>query len=507
MEKRIDEYLKHFGDEFISKEIEEYAVEVALKHSRYVFTKRRGKKQFGYCTYCKSEFETPGLKHKEKYVCPNCNSEVEVRASGISRKYMFDEAYFIFFEKSKVDKGVVIAKGIWADKSYKEDYKESIIKYKVNALYIFEIGNPVMLINWSWDGDIKYFRTTSSCYPVNVQSFNASYNTNLESLESSIKGTPYQYSMYKEYCQNENVIRYLELYSKYPRIEDLTKLGFSELIETKLWKEQTYSSINWNGKSVFKMLRLNRDEFKKLREYEGRKSPCFVKLVQINTKEKNKLSLNQLKDLERIVASDFTNFKTMLKYASLYKVNKYVMKQEKNYINKFHRGLLGVISDWKDYIEDCKKLNMNIKDDSIMFPPNLYEAHQNTIKKIKYKENKALDEKIKKREPLVNAKYLFEDSDYIIRAAESSKEIIDEGTDLHHCVGGYTKKHAEGETNILFIRKKNNIDKPYFTMEIRNNKIIQIRGIRNCEPDKMLSKFIDKFKRFKIEKVKNKNVA
>ena len=508
MENEINKYLEHFGKEIITKEIEEYAVEEALKHSRYIFTERRGKKQYGYCTYCKNEFETEGLKHKTKSICPHCGSEVEVRSSGRGRKYMFDESYFVHFEKSKIDKDVIIAKGIAADKSYKGDYKESTIKYYIKALYIFEINNPVMLINQWWGNDIKNFRKTGSIYPITINSINCMYSTNLNSLDKAIENTPYKYSMYRHYSDGPEVIRYLGLYSKYPKIEELTKLGFDELVEAKLWGNQTYSTVNWNGNTVFKMLKVNRAELKELRAFEMRKTALFIKLYQLNSKEKNKLSLEELKNLEMHVEGNYyESFKDILKYTSLYKANKYIKKQEKSYVNRFYRGLLGVIKDWKDYIEDCKKLKMDITKEGVLFPKDLYTAHQNTIKQIKYQEDKALDEKMKKREEEINKKYYFEDKDYIIRAVKSTKEIIDEGATLHHCVGGYAKNHAEGRTNILLIREKRNINRPYYTMEIKNNKIVQVRGLRNCDPDKKLNKFLDEFKALKIEKVKSKKIA
>ena len=76
---------------------------------------------------------------------------------------------------------------------------------------------------------------------------------------------------------------------------------------------------------------------------------------------------------------------------------------------------------------------------------------------------------------------------------------------MHHCVGGYSKSHANGKTNILVIREKNNIDKPFYTMEINRNVIIQVRGKRNCPPTEELNNFLDEFKKLKINKSKNKN--
>lgn len=527
MENEINGYLKHFGKELITKEIEEYATEVALKDSRYMFIERRGKErysidplslkkvrlgkqQYGYCTYCNKEYETEGLEHNGRIICPGCGSKVKIKSSGISRKYLWDSAYFVHYEKSKIDKNVIVAKGIYTSRTYKGDYKNIKNYYKVEALYIFEIKNPVMLTNDTWgeQKNIKWRKRQRIYSLENIYSGRIYKGTNLESIENAIKDTPYQYSMYEKYKNcGEDSLKYFELFSKYPRVEDLTKLGFEEIIKTKLFNGQTHNAINWRGKTVFKMLKVNKAELKELIAFSGGKDTYFLKLYQLNSNQKNKVSLDDLKEIERQTECNPGPFKEILRYTTFYKASKYIKKQEELYTKKFYRRFTGVVTDWKDYIEDCKKLKMDITKESVLFPSDLYKAHQNTIKQVKYQADKLLDEKMKKREEAINKKYYFEDKDYIIRAVKNTKEIIDEGATLHHCVGGYADKHAKGETNILVIREKKNIDKPYYTIEIKNNKIIQVRGLRNCAPGKKLNRFLDKFKALKIEKSKNKIVA
>lgn len=526
MENEIKDYLKNFGKNLITKEIKEFAIEEALKHSRYMFIERRGKyrysydplteekislgkQQYGYCTYCNKEYETEGLKHNQETMCPGCGSTVKVKSSGISRKYLRDRAYFVHYEKSKIDKEVIVAKGIYVSRDYSGDYKKIVSDYTVEALYIFEIKNPIMLTKSFWNMQKREYvwGIRQKVFPLNDFS-GIIRRTNIESIEKSIKDTPYQYSMYKEYLSySEDSLKYFELFSKYPRIEDLTKLGFKNLIETKLCNRPNYSAIYWRGKTVFKMLKINRSELKELREFDGRKSAYFLKLYQLNSKEKNKLRLDELKNLEMQTEYNPNKLQEILKYTTMYKAFKYIQKQEELYIKKFYRAFLGVINDWIDYLRDCKKLELDIRKESVLFPKDLYKAHQNTIKQVKYQENKSLDEKIKQREEVINKKYYFEDKNYIIRAVKSIKEIIDEGATLHHCVGGYAKSHARGSTNILLIREKKNLNKPYYTMEIQNNRIVQVRGLRNCDPGKKLNKFLDQFKALRIEKSINKKIA
>ena len=51
----------------------------------------------------------------------------------------------------------------------------------------------------------------------------------------------------------------------------------------------------------------------------------------------------------------------------------------------------------------------------------------------------------------------------------------------------------------MFIRKKENPDKPYYTVEIVNDTVIQVRGLNNCQPDKKVTKFIEDFKNAKLK--------
>lgn len=85
-------------------------------------------------------------------------------------------------------------------------------------------------------------------------------------------------------------------------------------------------------------------------------------------------------------------------------------------------------------------------------------------------------------------KFEYADDNFPIVVPEEMNKITKEGVYLHHCVGGYISRVAEGRTNILFLRKNENIDIPFFTIEVNNhNEVIQIHGLYNRwlgnEPD------------------------
>ncbi len=77
-------------------------------------------------------------------------------------------------------------------------------------------------------------------------------------------------------------------------------------------------------------------------------------------------------------------------------------------------------------------------------------------------------------------KFNYSDADFTIRLPEKLSEIVNEGSSLRHCVGGYTQNHAEGHTTIMFLRRNDDPTTSFYTIEIRNdNSIQQIHGFGN----------------------------
>lgn len=110
-----------------------------------------------------------------------------------------------------------------------------------------------------------------------------------------------------------------------------------------------------------------------------------------------------------------------------------------------------------------------IEDEERRMVWNMKEAERR-----KYLENKMKE--IDEERALMN----YEDDKYLIRIPNNLTEIVIEGSTLRHCVGGYTERHARGNTTIMFLRRKDCPDIPFYTIELDNNKnIVQIHGYGN----------------------------
>ena len=504
VDTRNKEYTDHFSEE-ISDGVKEYAIEEAFRFSRYIFTRKDKQQQYGFCTHCEAEFKTYSLKHNEETTCPNCRSKVMVRSGGMGRKYMIDTVYFVFYEKSTKDPNVLIARGIQAQRDYRYDYTRVKTHYFLIAMYVFDaIKGQSTMLKKNYYGD-RFERTSSICSlasPFEQRGARVSYSR--ESIAAAIKDTPFKYSTWDSYYCGD-MVKFFELYTKYPIIEYLTKEGYEVLVRSKLVGALTYRTINWRGKTIFKILKINKQDLKQIKAQKTNVTFSFLKVFQDARKRNWDLTIEETIEVATEYLNYYDSLLNALKYSSMKKLINYFSKQYNNYniskTGKHYFGKGSVLTTFRDYITDCILLEMDTTKDQVIFPKDLYIAHQNTIKQIKMQKDERLDLLIKNRVKLLE-KYAFQCNGLAIRPAESSDELIKEGASLSHCVGTYADRYAKGETDIFFIRKVSELDKPYYTIEIRKDKILQVHGKNNRSPSVDVQEFIKAFTTKKLTKKK-----
>ncbi|MGG4456876.1 PcfJ domain-containing protein [Brevibacillus porteri] len=506
-ESILAEFSQHFSTK-MSQDMVDYVTEVVFKWSRYIFTWRQGKQQYGYCTHCKHEFKTNGLKHNKRSKCPECQSSCEVKASGLGRKNMVDVAYFVYYEKSLINPHAIVARGIYVARDYSQDFRKTETVFKVVALYVFEPGNSRMISRYAYYapsdpdgmGIVGYWEQRKTVRSqVNTAMRNIASYCSQDSIKDAVKGTPFQYSTWESY-KNWDMVEFFDLYAKYPCIEYLTKLGMKELVTAKLGGYQTHGAIHWRGSSLSSVLRLPK---RAIKEVVAQKiSSATLRLYQLSFKDKSNFSLKEIKDMNYNL--HVSEVQKILKYTTFRKMHAYVQKQyQRKNANKRYRAAYQVLHTWRDYINDCVELEMDLRQDSILFPSDLHKAHQDTIAKVKSQADALLNEKIRRRAKSLE-NYRFEANGFILRPAQDANEVIREGNALHHCVGSYARKYGNGRTNIFVIRKTSNPDDPFYTMEVKGNRIIQTYGFKHCLPNKEVKAFIDAFEQEKLTIKQNK---
>jgi len=156
--------------------------------------------------------------------------------------------------------------------------------------------------------------------------------------------------------------------------------------------------------------------------------------------------------------------------------------------------------DYSDYLDQCKQLRYNTKDTAICFPHNFEAMHERLSATIEYQHDKAVRAEFTKH--IEERKQLeFSDGNLMIVQPKQLSDIAYEGKALSHCVGGYAERHAKGALSIMFIRKKSEPDKPYYTMEVSaDGKIVQVRGKRNIAPGEDVDTLIKDYMAY-LEKI------
>ena len=133
---------------------------------------------------------------------------------------------------------------------------------------------------------------------------------------------------------------------------------------------------------------------------------------------------------------------------------------------------------WADYVRMLRDLDCDLTDKHLIFPNSLKREHDKAARKITQVKDEKLNAVFRER-AASNDKYAWENDEFKVLIPHDISELYEEGRKLSHCVGTYGKVVAEGRSVVAFIRKATDVDTPLCTIEIRQNAIVQARGMSN----------------------------
>lgn len=313
-------------------------------------------------------------------------------------------------------------------------------------------------------------------------------------IEETLQGTLMQYADLKGYLEentrrSKNAVHFLEYHAKYPVMEFLWKGGYHGIIHEKVWgmTKENRNAIRWQREQLRECFRFP-IRLLKLKKPQNWTLDDIAKLSALWESRGNSLTEKEVIALfESCIEA--SSIKRALPYAGVLKILHYIEKQagEPCYI----RGEAGI---YRDYLRECEQLGLDLREKEILFPKNLREAHNRTTAQIEFEKNKADQEKFQKAVEKLE-KFAWQKGELFIRPARAQEELQYEGTALHHCVGSYAKRMANGETAIFFVRRAEEPDKPYFTLELQNKRVLQCRTEHNSsyEREPEIKAFVDEW--------------
>lgn len=298
-----------------------------------------------------------------------------------------------------------------------------------------------------------------------------------------------QYSAIKLYTSKialADIIGYLALYNMHPIVEILLKAGLDRFVHS-MAKYGWDGHLDESGKGIPDVLGIDKQKLSLLKKHHGSRT-----LLNIMRYEKNN-SLNWNEVTELWLAefySDTGSYDFFAPYMTAAKFIHYVNKNVTENNTRVHE----TVKMYVDYLSMRARLGYDMDNTVFLFPRDMRASHDRLVEE----QNKQLQDQRKEEKeqkyPMIRKNYKrlynlyhYEYGDYQIRPCKSASEIIDEGRLQHHCVGGdnYLKKHNDGQTYILVLRKKDDPDAPFVTVEIsKDRRVLQWYGAYDRKENK-----------------------
>lgn len=274
---------------------------------------------------------------------------------------------------------------------------------------------------------------------------------------------------------------------KHPCIEYLSKLALFRLLDERQDLILSYTnSVNWNGRNLCEVLGITKNLLT-IAIIADVPSKSLKILQQVSCAGKT-ISVEELCWMKKHYSFSLVKYlASFLKYMTTHVFIKYVESQ-----NAKNTG--NIISDWNDYLGNVALIGYNMRSKSILFPKCLKKAHDRAYKLVTVKKDALFTKRIEDMAEALNKLYSFSYEKFLIRPPKNLDELTHEGETLHHCVATYAEDVAQGKTVILFIRAVSNPDTPLFTLEVKDNHVMQVRGLKDCDPTPEGLQFVEAWK-------------
>lgn len=352
-----------------------------------------------------------------------------------------------------------------------------------------------------------------------------------DNWQSVMNGTSLQYCSLAEYdggpdtlTRNRNVIRFLMDWARYPMVEKFWKAGYTNIVHEKIAgisKEQR-NTVIWTRPGFRQAVRFPQ-RLLKIHAPEEWTMLDFQKVTELWTLvQTGKLQEADVPDLARAMV-DIEHIKDAMGHASVHKILRYVScgveneraqrlkekgEAERQGRSYYMRKDFEYPATYRDYLKDCVKLHLNLDDPEVLFPKDLNAAHARTIAQVRYQDSQIKREQFEKQVKRLQW-MAWEQDGLLIRPPVDGAELIAEGKYLHHCVGGYVERMADGKTTILLIRRTDAPDIPFYTLEWLNGRVQQCRTLKNAsyEEDGEVLAFVTEWVEKVAKKGKKKKAA
>lgn len=488
----------------LPKDWEQWIYDSAYSQAQYMMYRPGDKENSAWCTVCGFNVKLKKkARHQEHVKCPKCGKKV-LALSWNRQKTLTDKKKPAILQERK-DGGYVLRvfeSRILRRKEtdWKLSESESYVHEKYRIFLDREFRQETIYEYTLWKTRYEYDELRW-CYG-NKPTYGYGYYCiqpdecilyyrNLARLR---KGTCFRYTpLEKLFKKNEGCYGYavhmLYELKNMPQLEYLIKAGLYRLAWDMSIRGNYGNLIDTGKKNLLTALGIDRQQLDMAIRMN-------ISVLQFQTMKAAsdagyRLNRQQVEWYSRELGRDLT--KNILQYGHPVKMMNYICRL-------FEQGWR--TGDYVDYLEDVKILHLG-KTEDVLFPKNFGSAHERLADQRRDKEEEVRKATIRKKDRMLRAmlpelKGLYTgtraEGNFVMVLPTCKEDFNKEGRENHNCVGGsYFDKMLEGKSVVLFLRKSDDPETTFCTVEMDGSRIVQCRAIRNSEPPIEVRNFMERY--------------
>lgn len=451
----------------LPKDWERWVSKVGIRENYIFYQYRKGGAKTGYCTYCEKEVPIKQPYYNKRGLCPCCRHEVIYKSMGKAGTVRTETDYMYLLQRCRDG---FVSRVFRGNRTYRAgEYRHPKVTFWEIARTIHDQKkDKVRSYFWEdykqrgkrWVTGILQWRYS---FPGKI------YGKTLPTLakkELSRTGLLERF----RYSNTFDPDVYLAALKRIPRLEQLLKAGLFRLADDCIgcyYDPPLFT--DWQCTSLIKALGINRQQFKRLRQFNG--GLQSVEWLQYE----NETHKNFPDEVIVWLADEHIHpreLQFIYPKMSIIQIYHYVRRQ----MNESHMDSKDVLQTWVDYLSMARGLRMDTNDPIVYRVRKLHQRHNDLIRQLEDKDATVEIGKVLEKYPHVDeicrsiaGKYEYSDDTYTIVAPKKVEDIFSESRTLHHCV--YHSEHywdrlERRESYILFLRRTAEPDKPYYTLEV-----------------------------------------
>ena len=527
VKKRIEKWDRHMAlIPPLPEGFEKWAEEDGTGQSNFLFYRKKGKQTEVYCTHCGKTWKTDqkivhtkgsptryDYKPQEKYFCMRCGEYLAAKAWGKQQSLRTDDVVvlaqkageYIAFRKFRVVKRFQRENAGPIDRwkcktSIVEAFRVLANPYTFHSVASYEQRTVEPIGRYMW-AETKEGGYWNGYYSARTQAYSIGRGIlYLRNIKEVLENTGVRKEVADLFLSHreENMQYALERAAERGYIEYLVKAGLKRLARDAVYDAARIK--NSDAKNLKELLGINGQHLRTLRMLDGNSYTIdALKYIEEHNEKIDDETL-QYVTAESVVIKNLDLKRTGM---TLQRMINYIRKQAE----KEKRGFAATNQMYIDYINMAINRGMDPTDEIVRHTSKLRQMHDRYLEEKNAKEAAKEKARVNRMFRWIEKSFLdnvehfsFEKAGFKIVVPRDAEDIKREGRLQHHCVGAsdrYIKSMNEGKTFILFLRKEEALETPYYTLEVEyDGKILQSYGAYDRKPDwKKIEPILESFSR------------